>query len=49
MKKRGEDKIIKRGREMKKKNEEILENIEKSYGVKEGKMIEIWGMEKGFG
>ena len=49
MAKRGGKAIASKGKNIKKQNLALLQNIEARYGVPAGPLIAIWGMETGFG
>jgi lytic murein transglycosylase len=49
MKKRGASTIISKGKQMKRSNAKLFDNLERRYGVPAGPLIAIWGMETGFG
>lgn len=49
MQRRGAKTIVSKGRQLKKQNARMFDNIERRYGVPPGVLLAIWGMETGFG
>lgn len=49
MQKRGANAIMSKGKSLKKQNAQLLNSIERRYGVPAGPLLAIWGMETGFG
>lgn len=49
MQRRGAAQIVQRGKQIKRQNAQLLNNIERRYGVPPGVILAIWGMETGFG
>lgn len=49
MQRRGAATIISKGRQFKKSNAQLFNQIERQYGVPPGVLLAIWGMETGFG
>jgi lytic murein transglycosylase len=49
MKKRGADYVVYKGIQVKAQNRQLLQRIQKRYGVQPGILLAIWGMESSFG
>jgi lytic murein transglycosylase len=49
MERRGAATIVRKGKQMKQANAQLLNNIERQYGVPSGVLLAIWGMETAYG
>src|SRR5690606_12970937 len=49
MERRGAATIVRKGKQMKQANAQLLNQIERQYGVPSGVLLAIWGMETAFG
>lgn len=49
MKKRGATTIVRKGKQLKKRHQNLFTSLERQYGVPPGVLLAIWGMETGFG
>lgn len=49
MQRRGAAQIVQRGKQLKRQNAQLFNDIERRYGVPPGVLLAIWGMETNFG
>ncbi|MEM6462188.1 MAG: lytic murein transglycosylase [Pseudomonadota bacterium] len=49
MRKRGANAIVSKGKQLKKRHQQLFTALERQYGVPPGVILAIWGMETGFG